>query len=466
MLWALALLGLVPAALTVADLGEKAADEPDDEAQSTDGLEVGINSEMSDGGEDLLTIVDASEEDESLAAAETEIGTDTGDDYLVLRGSGEIVFSEFTAEEDHITFRLEGDGEGAFSVEHMLDENAKPIGTSLSYVTEQDETILSFPGHDVLPTGDISVERVDPESGGTVLYALSELGDFGPIAPNDPSVADEAGPEGAEDDVVLAPNDPDLPDEAAPAGREDDAVLIPEGAEFYATGASTGEVVEYVLSEQGEVVVLANDEMQGGTDARLTLENGRFGIEAEGALNAVTGGAGDDVIAAGDDAAIVNAGGGDDTIYGGDGTAFLSGGAGDDMIYAGHDVHATYVLAGGEGADMLYGGLSNDMLLLDTLDMASGGDGTDEFWLDIGAAPVGNAVVITDFAKGEDMLRITLDPRDDDTSAANVEVKVTEDGLSSQVTINGDVVAVLQAAPNVTSDDVVVEFSSETFPII
>ncbi|WP_417275025.1 calcium-binding protein [Celeribacter halophilus] len=466
MLWALALLGLVPAALTVADLGEKAADELDDEAQSTDGLEAGNKSEMSEGGEDLLTIADTSEEDDSLATVEPEIGTDTGDDYLVLRGSGETVFSDFTAEEDHITFRLEGDGEGAFAVEPMLDENAEPIGTSLSYVTEQDETILSFPGHDVLPTGDISVERVDPESGGTVLYALSELGDFDPIAPNDPSVADEAGPEGTEDDVALAPNDPDLPDEAGPVVREDDAVLMPEGAEIYATGASTGEVVEYVLSDQGEVVVLANDEMQGGTDARLTLDHGRLGIETEGALNVVTGGVGDDVIAAGDDAAIVNAGGGDDTIYGGDGTAFLSGGAGDDMIYAGHDVHATYVLAGGEGADLLYGGPSNDMLLLDTQDMASGGAGTDEFWLDIGAAPVGNAVVITDFAKGEDMLRITFDPRDDDTSAADVEVKVAEDGLSSQVTINGDVVAVLQGAPNVTLDDVVVEFSSETFPII
>ncbi|WP_417246399.1 calcium-binding protein [Celeribacter sp.] len=466
MLWALALLGLVPAALTVADLGEKAADEPDDEAQSADGLEAGNKSEMSDGGEDLLTIADASEVEESLAAAEPEIGTDTGDDYLVSRGSGETIFSDFTAEEDHITFRLAGDGEGAFSVEHMLDEKAKPIGISLSYVTEQDETILSFPGHDVLPTGDISVERIDPESGGTVLYALSELGDFGPIAPNDPSVAAEPGPEGAEDDVVLAPNDPDLPDEAGPAGREDDVVLMPEGAEIYATGASPGEVAEYVLSDQGEVFVLANDEMQGGTDARLTLDNGRLGIETEGALNVVTGGAGDDVIAAGDDAAIVYAGGGDDTIYGGDGTAFLSGGSGDDMIYAGHDVHATYVLAGGEGADLLYGGPSNDMILLDTQDMASGGAGVDEFWLDNGATPVGHAVVIADFSQGEDMLRVILEPRDDDDSAANVKVKVAEDGLSSQVTINGDVVAVLQGVPNVTLDDVVVEFSSAAFPII
>lgn len=359
MLWALALLGLVPAALTVADLGEKAADEPDDEVQSTDGLEAGNKSEMSDGSEDLLTIADASEEDESLTATEPEIGAEAGDDYLVTRGSGETVFSDFTAEEDLITLRLEGDGEGAFAVKPMLDENAKPIGISLSYVVEQDETILSFPGHDVLPTGDISVERVDPENGDTVLYTLSELGDFGPIAPNDPSVADEAGPEGAEDDVVLVPNDPDLPDEAGPAGREDGAVLMPEGAEVYATGASTG-----------------------------------------------------------------------------------------------------------EGADMLYGSPSNDMLLLDTQDMASGGAGADEFWLDIGVAPVANAVVITDFAEGEDMLRIILDPSDDYVRAANVEVRVTEDGHSSQVTINGAVVAVLRGAPNVTLDDVVVEISSETFPEI
>ncbi|NIY79563.1 hypothetical protein HCZ23_08770 [Celeribacter sp. HF31] len=383
-----------------------------------------------------------------------------GDDYAVALGSGETLFADFVAEEDHVTLTLDDGGMGEFVVEPLLDENGDEIGTSLSYITDEDETILSFLGHDALPVGDISVEITDSESGETTLYALSELGDFGAIEPNDPDIPDEAGPDGSPEDDVLSVNDPDIPDEPGPEGNADDNVLDPEEEDTASTGALTGETAEYTLSDEGETFILPDDPMQGGTDASLTLdEYGLPTIETEGTLNIVTGGAGNDAIATGDDAAIVNAGAGDDMIFGGDGTAILSGGEGNDTIYAGNDTGSSYVLSGDAGADTLYGGDGDDSLLMDAEDTASGGAGADEFWLYYDAnADVGHAE-ITDFAEGEDMLRVTLDPSDSFDGTLDVEVSQTDDGLSSQVIVNGDIVAVLYGSPDVTLDDVVVEVS-------
>nr|WP_255571804.1 hypothetical protein [Celeribacter sp. PS-C1] len=200
--------------------------------------------------------------------------------------------------------------------------------------------------------------------------------------------------------------------------------------------------------------------MQGGTDATLTLDdNGQPTIETEGTLNIVTGGVGDDVIATGDDAAIVHAGAGDDTIYGGDGTAILSGGGGNDTIYAGNDTGSSYVLSGDAGADTLYGGDGDDTILMDAEDAAAGGAGADEFWLYYDAnSDVGHAE-ITDFSGDEDLLRVTIDPSDGFDGALDVEVSQTADGLSSQVIVNGELVAVLYGSPDVSHDDIVVEVS-------
>ncbi|WP_417278735.1 calcium-binding protein [Celeribacter sp.] len=472
MLWALALLGLVPAAFAITDLEEEGTQGS---AEDTDAGVDETGAEDTPSGEgDLLDFTDPLPEgdpvegnpvDEDPIAEEDAAATDEsddglGDDYAVALGSGETLFADFVAEEDHVTLTLDDGDTGEFVVEPLLDENGDEIGTSLSYVTDEDETILSFLGYDSLPVGDISVEIVDPESGETTLYALDELGDFGAIDPNDPDIPDEAGPDGSADDDVLSVNDPDIPDEPGPDGNADDTVLSPEEEDVASTGALTGETVEYTLSDEGETFVLPDDPMQGGTDTVLTLdENGQLTIETEGTLNIVTGGAGDDTIATGDDAAIVNAGAGDDTIYGGDGTAILSGGEGNDTIYAGNDTGSSYVLSGDAGADTLYGGDGDDSLLMDAEDTASGGAGADEFWLYYDAnADVGHAE-ITDFAEGEDMLRVTLDPNDSFDGTLDVDVSQTADGLSSQVIVNGDIVAVLYGSPDVTLDDILVEVS-------
>ncbi|SFJ51429.1 calcium-binding protein [Celeribacter neptunius] len=430
MLWALALLGLVPAAFAIGDiaaLGDKTPEEEDaseetgnaafDDSQAAEGAGDVLDYASGDEGEtDLLSDDTATGETvDDADAAETDAGT--GDDYEVVLGSGETLFADFEADVDHVTLNVNDGGAGEFIVEPLVDAEGAEIGTSLSYATDEDETILSFLGHDTLPADDISVSIFDPESGETTLYALNELGDFGAIAPND-------------DDTPAA------------------------------TGETTGETVEHVLSDTGETLVLADDTMQGGTDATLTLdEGGTAHIDTEGTLNLVTGGAGDDVIATGDDAAIVDGGDGNDVIYGGDGTAYLAGGAGDDLIYAGDDTGSDYVISGDDGADRLYGGDGDDTLIMDGEDTAAGGAGDDTFWLYYDAnAGVGHAQ-ITDFSEGEDFLRITLDPNDSYTGTLDVEVSQTVDGASSQVIVNGDVVAVLYGSPHATVDDVLVEIS-------
>jgi serralysin len=463
MLWALALIGLLPAAFAVSDMA-MVSDEADPSDDATDAT-AEDSTETTTDTVDLVDPVDEADLSEGVDPASVDTtADDPGEDYTVSLGSGETQFENFTSGEDQVTLDLTDGGTGEFVIEPMLDENGAEIGTSLSYLEGDDETTLSFLGLEDLPVDDISVLITDPDTLDTHLFSLSELGDFGAIDPNDPDAPDVAGPSGSAEDDVLTTNDPDAPDVAGPVGTAEDDVLSPNvdgtpsgGAP---TGSLTGETVEYTLGDDGETFILADDAMQGGTDATLALDdNDMPTIDTEGTFNIVTGGAGDDTIAAGDDAAIIDGGAGNDTIYGGDGTAILSGGAGDDTIYAGNDTGSAYVLSGDDGADHLYGGDGGDTILMDAHDVAEGGAGADSFWLYYDAsAGVGHAE-ITDFDQGEDMLRVTLNPDDTYAGTLDVEVSQTEDGLSSQVIVNGDVVAVLYGSPNVTAADVVVELS-------
>lgn len=456
MLWALALLGLVPAAFAIGEFSSAGDKASEDENTSDDAAADTANDTY-----DLPDVVDLLDPD-SLNDGLASDAEDGGKDYDVAVGSGETVFSDFSAGEDQVTLTVEDGGQGAFIVEPYLDDTGEETGTSLSYVSDDEETVLSFLGYDTIPADDISVTVLDPDSGETTLYAVNDLGDFGAIAPNDPEIPAEPFPSGHEgDETPLETNDPNTVAEPGPAGSVMDDPRSPVEDETDApTGTMTSEVVNHVLSDVGETLVLADDAMQGGTDAILTRDDtGTPTITTEGTLNIVTGGAGDDAIATGDDAAIVDAGAGNDTIFGGDGTAILSGGEGDDTLYAGNDPGSAYVLSGDAGADALYGGDQDDTLIMDVEDHAEGGAGADEFWLYYDAnADVGHAR-ITDFSEGEDMLRVTLDPDDSYDGAVTVQVSPTPDGASSQVVVNGDIVAVLYGTPNASIDDVYVEIS-------
>ncbi|WP_460273135.1 calcium-binding protein [Celeribacter sp. ULVN23_4] len=497
MLWALAMLGLAPAAFALTEMAflkdadDEAADEalggqseaPDtaapQEGAGTGDLLDAIPGDDGDVSQETVEAVSEEEATDAQSSVESEVeaaspdeldereisqdmsGDDiSGEDYEVSKGSGETFFADFTEGEDHVTLTV-GDGlTGDFIVESLTDEAGNALGISLSYATEEDETILSFLGADTLPVADISVESIDPENGESAVYELSELGDFGATAPNDPEEPDAPGPEGSSDEVVITVNDPERPDEAGPVGDAEGEAITPNEDTETASGTPTGEVVEYVLGDEGETLILADDAMQGGTDASLTRdEDGAWTVETKGTLNLVVGGDGDDVIATGDDAAIVDGGAGNDTIYGGDGMAILSGGDGNDEIHAGNDTGSAYVLSGDAGADRLYGGDGEDTLVMDAEDTVTGGAGADVFWLSYDANLDDNYAKITDFAVGEDILHVTLDPDASSDGAMNVEVRETEDGLSSQVLVNGELVALLEGAPGATVDDIVVEIS-------
>lgn len=113
-------------------------------------------------------------------------------------------------------------------------------------------------------------------------------------------------------------------------------------------------------------------------------------------------------------------------------------------------------------ADTLDGGEGNDKIIMDRADVATGGSGADNFQIysDQGDG-LGHATV-TDFASGEDFLRITLDPDEDEDSVV-LDVSPSENGADGVVTVNGEVVAILQGAPNATAADVRVEVMEEVY---
>ena len=103
---------------------------------------------------------------------------------------------------------------------------------------------------------------------------------------------------------------------------------------------------------------------------------------------------------------------GSDTLLGGDGNDKLFGGSGHDVLDGGKD---NDLLDGGTGKDQLDGGAGNDVLKAgsgnDVLkgglgqDILTGGAGADTFTFQITSdSPAGQADVITDFERGQDMI--------------------------------------------------------------
>jgi Ca2+-binding RTX toxin-like protein len=224
--------------------------------------------------------------------------------------------------------------------------------------------------------------------------------------------------------------------------------------------------------------VLNDSPFEGGTDAAIVVDGGRLSIETASTLHRVTGTDGADIVALGDDAAIVEAGAGDDQLYAGDGTAILSGGDGNDTLVGGNDTGSDYLLdgglgddtlvggdaaellIGGAGADTLSGGAGDDTLVLDAFDTAEGGAGVDTFWVYEASESGADVAQISDFEQGVDILRVSMPATSDLGEDTVVQVTLADDGESSQVSINGDMVAFLHGASNVLAGDIVVDFTA------
>jgi Ca2+-binding RTX toxin-like protein len=454
MLWALALLGMLPAAFV---FGEG---EPDEADNDSDGVNASKALDQDGSVADILDeggVEDVSEEDSELQSVH----------YDAVSNGLEATYDDFAVGEDAITLHLTDDGSGEFIADTMQDEEGDAIGVSLSYFGGETETTLSFVGLDEVPAEDILIGVTSQETGEETLYSLD---DFDAILPDDPDMP--ATPGGESIDLALAPSDPDVP--ATPSGisKLDDPVLTPSSP------SEDDQVFDHALADGGDTLVLNDDPFQGGFDADIVTSGGAVSIETDNVLHQVTGSDDADTIVLGDDAAMVQAGSGDDTIYIGEGTAIVSAGDGDDAIYGGDDFGSDYLLAGGAGDDILSGGEADEVLIgglgadtisggggddtlaLDQQDIATGGSGDDTFWLYSDGLADADFAQILDFEQGEDLIRITLPTEAEGADNLDVEIAQTEDGSGSRVSVNGDVVAVLYGAPNVTASDVVIDYTT------
>lgn len=460
MLWALALLGILPAAFVFGDSAEN--DSVDDAGGGDPNLDDTSLSLNNDSTSDLFDDVDDETQDD---ANQQPLHHDA-----VSNGS-EITFDDFAAGEDEVTLHLTDDGSGDFVIEPLQDEDGETVGVSLSYLDGDTETTLNFPGLVDVPAEDITIGITSQETGEETLYDLEDIGDFGAIDPDDPDAPAVPNGDGS-DDPVAAPSDPDAPAVPSGQGDPDDPILTPE------TPDDEAQIFDHVLADGGDTLVLNDDPFQGGFEANIVTSGDTFAIETEHALHHVTGSDDGDTIALGDDAAVVQAGSGDDSIMAGEGTAIVFGGAGDDAIFGGNDSGSDYLLDGGAGdddlsggeaaetligglgADSISGGGGDDTLILDSQDVATGGAGDDTFWLYSDGGADDEFALITDFSEGDDIIRISLPPEAEQSGDFDIDVTQTEDGTGSQVSVNGDVVAVLYGAPNVSAGDIVVDYSA------
>ncbi len=203
------------------------------------------------------------------------------------------------------------------------------------------------------------------------------------------------------------------------------------------------------------------------------------------------GGSGNDILTMlfGDDLAL--GGTGDDQLLGGVGDDTLLGGSGNDLLDGSRNMDR---LEGGSGNDTLSGGLSDDVLIGgagddllsgDRLDQGSGvargidhldgGDGNDTLWLFGESTGTGGAgddvfaiyesapdqtdaephlVTITDYDSAEDVIEVRY--IDDAGQPAPVlDVALSDSGLDSLISLDGETIATVAGVDDLTSADVV-----------
>ena len=142
--------------------------------------------------------------------------------------------------------------------------------------------------------------------------------------------------------------------------------------------------------------------LQGFPAANLNQADFLFkAIEGDEEHNSLSGGIGDDTIRGGGGNDVVSGGSGDDTLYGDEGDDVLLGGTDNDRLFGGEGNDTLY---GDWGNDTLYGGSGSDSISGEEGDDSlHGGAATDEFVF----YPGDGDDVITDFANGEDIIRLS-----------------------------------------------------------
>lgn len=370
------------------------------------------------------------------------------------------VFADHQVGADRIALNIGADASGDFWVQEGEG------GASLTHDGAAGGTVLSFPSLAEVPIGDIDLVMSGEEGEATVplsdlwpdddaesepeaepaplapLVLTAEMATLGemidvesalaPVDPDAPDVPDESPP--ADPDAVLTAVDPDAPD--APSGEEANDALSPVLDPVPDPAPITG---------YAEV-------LEGGAGAdHLSATPDNTAMDGQG---------GDDVL---------NGSDGDDLLLGGTGADTLSGGSGSDVLdHYGNDAarvadqHHEWAWHTDGAADVLDGGAGNDTLIMDGFDTATGGAGDDVFWLySDGDMP---AAEVTDFQRGADFLRISLNPQAGYGDDPDVQVTTSADGADSLVAVDGSVLAVLKGVTGIDEGDYSVEIRPDIFP--
>ena len=199
-------------------------------------------------------------------------------------------------------------------------------------------------------------------------------------------------------------------------------------------------------------------------------------VEAGSGNDSVSGGNGADILLGGGDHDWIDGGidndsiggeEGNDHLIGGSGSDILSGGEGNDVI-SGFSAHggATGSMTGADGIDQLFGGAGDDTLLMGRGDFATGGTGADRFEMDARWRDGSGTFTISDFDREEDSLVLhyipSLDPDSSEILDPTVEVRLSADGQSSLVVVNGAIIGIVQGVTDLTAADIHLQPDTET----
>ncbi len=232
---------------------------------------------------------------------------------------------------------------------------------------------LAPPPPPVAEMPDVAAQSDDPDDPDNEVLKPVEDDDQPPEDPNPPVDPDDVlkpddsdgeppAEPGEEPDNVLAPLDEtgeDLPQDGTLVEqgvmRDGDATAgLPEFEYF------VDDTQDQVGTDGADDISLEDDGLDGTGEGELSDWHGTPLVKTPGDLNVVDGGAGDDVISTGDEAAYAFGGAGDDDITVGEGAAAVFGGDGEDVITGG-DGDAAY-LDGGAGDDVIQGGDADEII--------------------------------------------------------------------------------------------------------
>lgn len=432
MLYALLLLGLLPAAFLIdrpesgdddddfgagADTPGGAAPEPDltpGDSPGSDpfGLHPPEDAGPGSGPGDMP--------DEDTGAGEGEPAT-----LEIPADAGDVQISGFRPGIDSLTLRLDSADTGFY-----MSQDSETGDGMLHIENAEGERVVTFEGLDGVPLDDIAITVTDPATGLQTAYSLRAVAGSNaatldpvegeaPLDPLDPDAPEIPAPGGDDDPLPVDPVDPDAPEVVTPGEDGDPPPLEPEDPDTptVPVTADPDDPLDPVDTVYEELSLLRGD---GDLDALLSRDSDSNGPSGATTDTPVLGTAGDDTLSVGAGESevswlagtpvlggtpgLVDAGDGDDTVLSAGG-AYVFGGAGNDVLTDTGTGAALYggagddTLAAGPGGAYLDGGDGDDLIL--------GGDGDDVIEGGAhrgGAGPEGDDDII-DGGGGNDVIR-------------------------------------------------------------